>query len=150
MRKTFFLLLFLLSACKYTRVHINEVNDRKAAEKAVDQLYLLLSQKKIDAAMRLFRPTYLWSIDTTKLRIELTNLSAISPFLVDRKLDHWQTKVFTGLESPSGFYSRDEYDFYYINKYKNGIENKVSITFKKDLTDDLLISAFDVRDDKSR
>ena len=148
MRKALFLLLVLISACKFTTVHINDIADKKEAEKVTDQFFYLISRNKSTEAMKLFQPLYFWVNDTVELRAELNDLAAKTPHLKEHKLDHWDTKVLTGLEADPGLDSKDRYDFYYLNTYEGGKEYKISITLTKDLTDDILISSFGVSADK--
>ena len=131
----------LLSSCQFTTEQANNEADKNVAEKAVDRFYNLLAEKKVDEARQMFHPSLLLSNDSVKFREFLVNLSNQAPAIKERKLDHWQTNVAKGLNAGSF------YGMFYITKFNEGSELKVSIILQKDENDSIKITSYQASPD---
>jgi hypothetical protein len=121
MKKAIFNLLFLLASCQLTHLRINNEGDLKEAEKVVSDFYQNIALQRFNEAYKLMYS----SNDSIRVMELFTRISQELPSLKQRKLDHWQTIVKTGLEE-SGFYY-----LFYINEYDK-FELKFLITLQKD------------------
>jgi hypothetical protein len=133
---------FFFTSCKFNKQRINDEVDKNEAERVIDDFYNLLGQKKIDSARMLFHPSLLAANDSVKFREFLTNVSNQVPFIKERKLDHWQTVIITGLDAGNS------YSFYYVNKYEGGLELKISVRLQKDGLNNLKILSYNASPDK--
>ena len=141
MKYYYLLLLVLFVSCKFSTEQTNQEKDRDEAQKVVDSLNSYLGAQKIDQARRLFHQSLLASNDSNKFREFLVNLGNQAPFIVNRKLDHWQTNVVKGLNGGS-FYA-----MYYLNKFKDGQELKISLILQRDDSDNIRISSYQASPD---
>jgi len=140
LRQIIILLILMPTACSYNRDYFNREMDKNEAEMAVDHFYNFLGQKQYDSAFTCFHPDLWKSKENEKFRNYLKNSNEQLGLILERKLDHWTTRVTIGYQ-PDTYYA-----LFYIVRYQKK-EFKVSIILKQ-LDDKIKIISYQADPDK--